>query len=71
MVQVVYKKRRIKTQLSQPGSYRSAAPAPEASEYSRESKPRLLHLKQYGITSEKSEQLARMQHELDALRKKR
>ena len=71
MVQVVYKRRRVKTELPQPSTQRAAAPAPEAQAETKELRPRLLHLKQYGITSEKTEQLTRMQDELDALRRKR
>jgi len=72
MVQVVYKRRRLRTELPQPSTPRAAvAPASEASNDHKGPKPRTLHLKQYGITGDKSELLQRMQSELDALHKKR
>lgn len=70
MVQVVYKKRRARTVL--PQAAKPGASAPRQAKIThlkqRETRQRVLHLRQFGISGERNELLERMQDELDALR---
>lgn len=67
MVQVLYKKRRLRTELPAGKQRGGSATAERASTPGRQ---RALHLRQFGVVGERSQLLDRMQNELDALQQK-